>query len=89
MKLIARLFEPKVCILPIGDHFTMGAKGAAMAAEFLQPTAIVPIHYKTFPVLAQSVNEFRECLPGRLKESLVVPEVGQLLTWTESGVRAG
>lgn len=35
MKLITRLFAPKVCILPIGDRFTMGAKGAAIAAEML------------------------------------------------------
>ena len=35
MKLIAQMYAPQVCILPIGDHFTMGAKGAALAAEML------------------------------------------------------
>jgi L-ascorbate metabolism protein UlaG (beta-lactamase superfamily) len=86
MKLIAQLFEPKICILPIGDYFTMGARGAAIAAQMLQPTAIIPVHYKTFPVLAQSADEFREALSGKLKDRLVVAEVGQELAWTASGI---
>ena len=86
MKLIAKLFEPKVCILPIGDYYTMGAAGAAIAAEMLQPTAIIPIHYKTFPVLAQSVDAFRDALRSDLKERLVVAEIGQTIAWTAGGV---
>ncbi len=86
MKLIARLFEPKVCILPIGDHFTMGVKGAVLAAEMLQPTTIIPIHYKTFPLLAQSADEFRQALPAGLKERLIVAEIGQELAWTATGI---
>jgi L-ascorbate metabolism protein UlaG (beta-lactamase superfamily) len=87
MKLVAQLLQPKVCLLPIGDYFTMGAKGAALAAEMLQPTAIIPIHYKTFPVLAQSEDAFREALPRGLKERLVVLEPGQEVGWTDLGVR--
>ncbi len=86
MALIPKLFDPKVCILPIGDYFTMGAKGAAMAAEMLQPTAILPVHYKTFPILAQSTDAFRDALPAELKGRLHVPEVGQALNWTASGI---
>jgi len=87
MKLIAQLLQPKVCLLPIGDYFTMGAKGAALAAEMLQPTAIIPIHYKTFPILAQSADAFREALPRGLRERLVVLKPGQEVAWTESGVK--
>jgi len=86
MTLIAKLFAPKVCLLPIGDRFTMGAKGAALAAQMLQPTAIIPAHYKTFPMLAQSVDAFREALPAALKERLRVTEVGQPMVWTKDGV---
>ena len=88
MKLIARLHAPEVCLLPIGDHFTMGAKGAALAAEFLAPRTIVPIHYKTFPLLAQSADEFRDALSPELKTCLVVPEVGHSLAWTAGGLEA-
>jgi len=86
MAIIAKLWAPKVCILPIGDHFTMGAKGAAMAVGLLKPEAIIPCHYKTFPILAQSADDFKAALPGEYKDRLVVPDVGQTLSWTGSGV---
>jgi L-ascorbate metabolism protein UlaG (beta-lactamase superfamily) len=86
MTLIARLFEPRVCILPIGDHFTMGAKGAALAVEMLEPAAIIPCHYKTFPILDQSADAFREALPPSFRNRLHVPDVGADLTWTAMGV---
>ncbi|MGD2108719.1 MAG: metal-dependent hydrolase [Phycisphaerae bacterium] len=86
MKLIARLFEPKVCILPIGDYFTMGAKGAALAADMLDPAAIIPIHYRTFPVLDQSADKFKSALSPKLQERLVVAEVGDPIPWTATGL---
>jgi len=86
MSLIARLFEPKVCILPIGDRFTMGANGAAIAAELLNPSAIIPCHYGTFPILAQSADGFRNVLPEHLRERLHAIEVGESLAWTAGGV---
>jgi L-ascorbate metabolism protein UlaG (beta-lactamase superfamily) len=86
MKLIAQIFEPKVCILPIGGYYTMGAKGAALAAEMLEPAAIIPCHYKTFPILAQNANDFRAALPAEMKDRLVVAEIGRALAWTPSGV---
>lgn len=86
MKLIKELFDPKICILPIGGFFTMGAKGAAMAVEMLAPKAIIPIHYKTFPVLAQSADDFKEALPGPLKDHLFVAEIGEPFAWTKAGL---
>lgn len=88
MNLIAQLYAPKVAILPIGDRFTMGAKGAALAAEMLQPAVIIPCHYRTFPMLAQSADDFRAALPPALRNRLLVPEVGQTLSWTASGVQS-
>jgi len=87
MKLLARLMAPKICCLPIGDRFTMGARGAAVAAEFLQPNVIIPIHYKTFPVLAQSADEFRRILPANLRDRLVEAQEGVPIGWTADGVR--
>lgn len=86
MKLIAQLFAPKVCILPIGDRFTMGTKGASLAAEMLQPSAIIPCHYKTFPILGQSADAFRDALPANLRKRLFVPDVGESLSWTATGI---
>ena len=64
----------------------MGAKGAALAAEMLQPRGIIPVHYKTFPILDQSADAFREELPGNLSDRLVVPDVGTELAWTATGL---
>ena len=85
MKLLAEFLAPKICILPIGDRFTMGAAGAAYAAKLLQPTTIIPCHYKTFPILAPNANAFREALSPDLRSKLLAAEVGQELRWTANG----
>ncbi|MDZ7637148.1 MAG: metal-dependent hydrolase [Bryobacterales bacterium] len=51
MRLIARLYEPDLAILPIGDLYTMGPKEAAVAVEFLGVKKVIPMHYGTFPPL--------------------------------------
>lgn len=86
MTLIAHLFEPKIAILPIGDRFTMGAKGAALAASLLNPAAILPCHYQTFPLLAQSATAFREALTSQLRPRLHTPKPGESLKWGSSGL---
>lgn len=42
-----------LALLPIGDNFTMGPEDALEALRLLQPKAVVPIHYNTFPVIEQ------------------------------------
>ena len=51
MQLIRRLYAPQVAVLPIGDHYTMGPKEAALALELLGVDRCVPCHYGTFPIL--------------------------------------
>ena len=57
MKLIRELYRPTVAMLPIGGHFTMGPKGAALAARLLEPEVILPLHFGTFPVLKGTPEE--------------------------------
>ena len=64
MALIARLYSPDVAILPIGGHFTMDPKEAAVALELLGVKRCVPCHYGTFPILAGTPDELRELAPG-------------------------
>jgi L-ascorbate metabolism protein UlaG (beta-lactamase superfamily) len=52
MELIAKLYAPKVAVLPIGDHFTMGPEEAALALELLGNPRCVPCHWGTFPLLS-------------------------------------
>jgi L-ascorbate metabolism protein UlaG (beta-lactamase superfamily) len=51
MALIARIYEPDVVVLPIGDHYTMGPEEAAVALELLGDPRCVPCHWGTFPLL--------------------------------------
>ena len=63
MQLIGRIYEPDVAILPIGDHFTMGPREAAVALELLGTRRCVPCHYGTFPLLHGSPDELRQLAP--------------------------
>ncbi len=65
MKLIRELYAPEIACLPIGDHFTMGPRTAAIAAEYLGSKKVIPIHYETFPVLTGTPAEFRKHLEGK------------------------
>lgn len=40
-------------LLPIGDNFTMGPADALDALDFLKPKVAVPMHYNTWPPIAQ------------------------------------
>ena len=62
MKLIGELYEPDVALLPIGDHFTMNPREAALAASWVKCQLAMPIHYKTFGLLTGTYEEFsKEC----------------------------
>jgi L-ascorbate metabolism protein UlaG (beta-lactamase superfamily) len=74
MRLIHELYEPTLAILPIGGHFTMGPKEAAMAVKLIQPKHVLPIHFGTTPQLTGTPLELSSlldegvevirCLPG-------------------------
>ena len=77
MTIIAELYQPELAFLPIGGHFTMGPKGAALAAEYLSVQHVVPIHYGTFPKLAGTPDELRRELAARgLDVAVHAPEPG-------------
>lgn len=59
MKLIAELYAPEVAMLPIGDHYTMGPREAAMAIRLLGVKHVIPMHYGTFPALTGTPEELK------------------------------
>lgn len=59
LKLIGSLYNPDVSAIPVGDRFTMGPEQGKMAAEMIRPKIAIPIHWGTFPVLAQDVSGFK------------------------------
>lgn len=64
MQLIGELYHPQLAMLPIGDHYTMGPKAAAMAAKYIGASSVLPIHYGTFPVLTGTPAELAGYLRG-------------------------
>ena len=78
MRLIRELYHPEVAFLPIGDRFTMGPRGAALACDLLGVKQVVPMHYGTYPALTGTPKELRkyvlagidvlECRPGETVE---------------------
>lgn len=51
MALIAELYRPELCFLPIGDLFTMDPRQAELAVRMLKPKKVIPMHWGTFPPL--------------------------------------
>ena len=62
MRLIAELHRPDVACLPIGDHFTMGPREAAVACRLLGTARVIPMHFGTFPLLTGTPAALRDSL---------------------------
>ena len=60
MKLVAELYAPEVAMLPIGDHYTMGPREAAMAIRLLNVKHVIPMHFGTFPLLRGTPEELKK-----------------------------
>ena len=73
MKLIRELYHPELAMLPIGGFYTMGPREAAMAAQFLEPRAILPIHFGTFPPLKGTPDELAGFLKGAIEVIRIAP----------------
>ena len=54
-----------VALLPIGDNFTMGPGDALDALDFLRPKMAVPMHYNTWPPIAQDAGAFARAAAAR------------------------
>jgi L-ascorbate metabolism protein UlaG (beta-lactamase superfamily) len=63
MQLIGRIYEPDLAVLPIGDHYTMGPREAAVACELLGVTRVVPSHWGTFPLLTGRPEDLAKLAP--------------------------
>jgi L-ascorbate metabolism protein UlaG (beta-lactamase superfamily) len=65
MGVMQALHAPEIGILCCGGHFTMDMSRAAYAARtFFDFKTVIPCHYKTFPLLAQSAQPLADALYG-------------------------
>ena len=58
MKTFGELYGIDVAMLPVGSVFTMDALQAARASKMISPSLVIPMHYKTFPILLQDAKAF-------------------------------
>ena len=65
--------EVDVALLPIGDNFTMGPRDAARAVAMIEPRVVIPIHYSTWPVIAQDPEEFRRLVGDKARVEILSP----------------
>lgn len=78
MKILGELFQINLAMLPIGGVFTMDPTQATLAAKLLGVNTVIPMHYKTFPILEQDTSSFLEIMKKEAPEvNVVVLDPGQ------------
>ena len=77
MKLIGELEKIDYALLPIGNNFTMGPEDAALAAKMLNAEHVIPMHYNTWPLIAQDPNKFKELVEKSGKSKVIIVDPGQ------------
>ena len=62
MKILGEIFHINLAMLPIGGVFTMDPKQATFAAKLLEVNTVIPMHYKTFPILEKDTSSYVEIM---------------------------
>lgn len=79
MSLIGRLESIDWALLPIGDNFTMGPSDAVVAAELIRAKQLVPMHYNTWPLIAQDPQEYKKKVEQRTNTSVHIMNPGETI----------
>lgn len=66
-----------LAVLPIGDYYTMGPEDAVRAVKLLQPRFVLPIHYNTFPTIAQDAASWAARVKNETSTEPVVLQPGE------------
>lgn len=83
MKLIGKA-GIDLAFLPIGDNFTMGPDDAFRAVKFLKPTKVVPVHFNTWPLIAQDGKAWVKRINKKMKKTeAMLMQPGESITLGE------
>jgi L-ascorbate metabolism protein UlaG (beta-lactamase superfamily) len=77
MKLIAQRSDVDVFLVPIGGHYTMDRRDAAVACEFVGAKTVIPMHYETFPPIETDAAAFKAEVEAQTSSQVVILEPGQ------------
>ncbi len=71
MKVIGEIYQPDIAMLPIGGKYTMDIEHAAIAAQWLEVTEVIPMHYNTFDAIRVDIKDFER----QIRELGKVPRI--------------
>jgi L-ascorbate metabolism protein UlaG (beta-lactamase superfamily) len=77
MKLFGEMYGIKLALLPIGSHFTMGIDEAIVATKLIRPRYVIPMHYKTFPVIEADPKVFKRRVEEETETEVIVLNPGE------------
>ncbi|MDO9584906.1 MAG: metal-dependent hydrolase [Syntrophales bacterium] len=78
MKLLGELYNIDIALLPIGSCFTMDPLQAAHAVKMIKPKKVIPMHYRTFPILEQDASRFVSLVKEKAPDvEVIVLDPGQ------------
>jgi L-ascorbate metabolism protein UlaG (beta-lactamase superfamily) len=69
-----------LAVLPIGDNFTMGPDDAVRAVKLIQPKKVIPIHYDTWPLIAQDASAWAVKVKAQTLTEPIVLQPGEECT---------
>ena len=78
MRLIPMWAKLDFAVLPIGGNFTMDVADAIKAADFVQCSKIIGVHYNTFPPIAIDAAKAKADFAAAGK-TLLLPEIGETI----------
>lgn len=78
MQLIPLWAKVDLCILPIGDNFTMGAEDAVRCADMVKSNKVIGVHYNTFGYIVIDINKIKEIFAAGNK-TLLLPGIGETI----------
>lgn len=79
MQLLPQLDAFDYAVLPIGGNFTMDPKDAAIAAKFLQAKYVIPVHYNTWPPIAQDVDAYKADVEATTSSKVLIVKPGETI----------
>jgi len=79
MKMIGESHHLNLAVLCIGGNFTMNAKEAAQAAEWLKVSTVLGVHYDTFPSIEIDHDSAKRFFHSH-GVNLLLPSVGESIT---------
>lgn len=69
-----------LAVLPIGDNYTMGPADALRAVKLIGPKHVLPIHYDTFPLIAQDVQHWAQQVEQETGSKVHILKPGESLS---------